>query len=142
MSSTQIRAWSPEAVPAVARCGRCRRALTGALYEVRAREGRLARCLRCALIYGSLVRRSLAIAFVVGTLLTAINQGNVILRDDASLALAWKIPLTYAVPYCVATAGAILNARSKQVLLASHPEHSEGSSAPVGILHPLQNDNR
>ena len=55
--------------------------------------------------------RSLVIATVVGTLLTAINQGNVILQGDASLALAWKIPLTYAVPYCVATAGALLNSR-------------------------------
>ncbi|MBI1885276.1 MAG: nitrate/nitrite transporter NrtS [Chloroflexi bacterium] len=60
-----------------------------------------------------LVARSLTIALIVGTILTAINQGNVIVQGDATLALAWKIPLTYAVPYCVATAGAILNARSK-----------------------------
>ena len=51
------------------------------------------------------------VALVVGTLLTAINQGNVILQGDASAALAWKIPLTYSVPYCVATAGALLNSR-------------------------------
>ena len=51
------------------------------------------------------------VALVVGTLLTAINQGNVIFQGDASAALAWKIPLTYAVPYCVATAGALLNSR-------------------------------
>jgi len=25
--------------------------------------------------------------------------------------LAWKLPLTYTVPYCVATFGAIMNAR-------------------------------
>ena len=55
--------------------------------------------------------RSLVIAAIVGTLLTAINQGNVILQGDASAALAWKIPLTYSVPYCVATAGALLNSR-------------------------------
>ena len=55
--------------------------------------------------------RSLLIAAIVGTLLTAINQGNVILQGDASAALAWKIPLTYSVPYCVATAGALMNSR-------------------------------
>ncbi len=94
-------------------CGRCGRALKRSAYEVRAGEGRAARCLRCALMYWPLVSRSLVICLLVGTVLTAINQGNVILQGDASLALAWKIPLTYAVPYCVATTGAILNARSK-----------------------------
>ena len=93
-------------------CGRCQGALKGAVYEVRAGEGKAARCLRCALMYWPLVTRSLIICLIVGTVLTAINQGNVIVQGDASLALAWKIPLTYAVPYCVATCGAILNARS------------------------------
>ena len=57
------------------------------------------------------MRRSLLVALFVGTILTAINQGNVILRGDFPVSLYWKIPLTYAVPYCVATTGAILNAR-------------------------------
>jgi hypothetical protein len=57
------------------------------------------------------VRRSLIVAVIVGTILTAINQGNVILSGDFPPSLYWKIPLTYAVPYCVATTGAILNAR-------------------------------
>ncbi len=83
------------------------------MYEVRAPEGTLLRCLRCALTYGPLVRRSLAIAVIVGTALTAINQGNIIVRGDFPESLYWKIPLTYAVPYCVATLGAILNARSR-----------------------------
>jgi hypothetical protein len=62
-------------------------------------------------MYRPLVRRSLLVALVVGTILTAINQGNVILRGDFPDSLYWKIPLTYVVPYCVATTGAILNAR-------------------------------
>jgi hypothetical protein len=78
---------------------------------VRAPEGTLLRCLRCALTYGPLVRRSLIVALIVGTVLTAINQGNVILRGDFPPSLYWKIPLTYVVPYCVATTGAIWNAR-------------------------------
>lgn len=62
-------------------------------------------------MYRPLVRRSFVIALIVGTILTAINQGNIILRGDFADSLYWKIPLTYAVPYCVATTGAILNAR-------------------------------
>ena len=71
----------------------------------------VSRCFRCALVYGPLVRRSFVVAVIVGTVLTAINQGNIILRGDFPASLYWKIPLTYAVPYCVATTGAILNAR-------------------------------
>lgn len=71
------------------------------------------RCLRCALSYLPLVRRSALVSLLVGTVLVAINQGNVIVQGDATLALAWKAPLTYAVPYCVATFGAIMNARTR-----------------------------
>ncbi len=59
-----------------------------------------------------MLRRSLFIAIIVGTVLVAINQGNIILGGDFPPALYWKIPLTYGVPFCVATTGAILNARS------------------------------
>ena len=94
-------------------CGRCVRSLSGSVYEVRSGEGALVRCLRCALMFRPLVLRSLKICVVVGTLLTAINQGPTILGGEASLALTWQVPLTYAVPYSVATASAILNARTK-----------------------------
>lgn len=55
--------------------------------------------------------RSLVISLLIGTLLVIINQGNIIVQGDLPSSLAWKVPLTYAVPYCVATVGAILNAR-------------------------------
>ena len=100
----------PATAPA---CSRCGRALTGSAYEVRASEGRVHRCLRCALTHRPLIMRSLTIAVIVGTVLTAINQGNVLLAGDLPPALAWKIPLTYVVPYCVATTGTILNARTR-----------------------------
>ncbi len=95
-------------------CGRCQRELRGAAYELSSREGRLARCLRCVLLYWPLVRRSFLVCLAVGTVLVAVNQGDVILRGDFPMALAWKIPLTYAAPYWVATAGAVLNARSQR----------------------------
>jgi len=97
--------------PAV--CTRCRRRLNEVVYEVRSQEGRRARCLRCAVTYRPVMATSLGIALIVGTILTAINQGQLIVGGEFPMALAWKIPLTYAVPYCVATTGAILNARTK-----------------------------
>lgn len=93
-------------------CERCGTELHETAYEVRAGQGRLAYCLSCALKHRPLVTRSLLIALLIGTVLTAINQGNLIVQGEFPLALAWKVPLTYAVPYIVATTGAILNARS------------------------------
>ena len=87
--------------------------MSSAVYEVRSPEGRLGRCLRCALTYRPLVARSALICAVIGTVLTAINQGNLIVQGTFPAALAWKVPLTYAVPYVVATTGAMLNARSR-----------------------------
>ena len=69
------------------------------------------RCLRCSLTYLPLVRRSLYTALVVGSLLVLINQGNLILAGHATAQLLWKIPLTYAVPFGVATWGALINNR-------------------------------
>ena len=98
---------------AEALCERCRRPLNSAINEVRIRGESSSRCLRCALTHAPLMFRSFLICLSVGTLLVAINQGTVILQGDASMALAWKIPLTYAVPYGVATLGVILNSRSQ-----------------------------
>lgn len=84
---------------------------------MRAPDGGGARCcLRHALLYRPMLQRSLIIALVVGTILTAINQGNVILGGDFPASLYWKIPLTYCVPFGVATTGALLNARSMEPL--------------------------
>ena len=44
--------------------------------------------------------RGIRVALVVGTLLTAINHGDVLLRGELPAAL-WKIPLTYLVPFLV-----------------------------------------
>ena len=78
-----------------------------------AASGRVPRCLRCAITNGPLVRRSLTIAAVVGTVLLAINQGDVLLRGEWPPALGWKIPLTYLVPFIVATGGALGSTRTR-----------------------------
>jgi hypothetical protein len=50
-------------------------------------------------------RRSFAVSLIVGTILNLINQGDA-LFGAANLNLT-KILLTYTVPYCVATYGAV-----------------------------------
>ncbi len=54
-----------------------------------------------------IVVRGLKVAALVGTILVAINQGDLILTGQLDKSAAWKIPLTYLVPYCVATYGGV-----------------------------------
>ena len=70
------------------------------------------KCFRCALRHWPMLRRSLIASAVVGTALTALNQGDAILSGQLAGALAWKIPLTYCVPFLVATYGALSNSRN------------------------------
>lgn len=51
------------------------------------------------------VRRSLVVAIAVGTALNVINQGDKFLLSGEISYL--KAALTYAIPYCVATYGAV-----------------------------------
>ena len=71
----------------------------------------ITKCLRCALRHRPMLKRSGIAALVVGTILTALNQGDLILAGDWSNAMYWKIPLTYCVPFMVATYGALSNSR-------------------------------
>lgn len=50
-----------------------------------------------------IVRRSVKVALLIGTMLTAINQGDILLGGAWLPEFCWKIPLTYVVPYCVST---------------------------------------
>jgi hypothetical protein len=43
----------------------------------------------------------------------AINQGDLLWAGRAEPALLWKVPLTYLVPFVVATWGALLNSRTR-----------------------------
>jgi len=78
-----------------------------AAYQFQTPGGLTRKCLACALRHASMLRRSGLIAAVVGTVLTAINQGDTLLAGHWSPALIWKLPLTYAVPFIVATLGAL-----------------------------------
>ena len=62
-------------------------------------------------------KKAIMTALVVGTILTTINHGDVILAGNPPDFL--KVILTYCVPYCVTTWGAILGKRAQW--LADHP---------------------
>ncbi len=65
---------------------------------------RLGRVYACC-VSGGIPGRSLGVAFVVGTILNLINQGDALVgRGDLSFT---EIVFTYAVLYCVAIYGAV-----------------------------------
>jgi hypothetical protein len=58
------------------------------------------------------LRRTLTIAIVVGTILTAINLGDVILQGEATSTTLAKAALNYVVPFIVSNLGLLAGARS------------------------------
>ena len=60
-------------------------------------------CICC--VTDGVPRRSLLVALIVGTILNLINQGDALV-GGAGIDFT-KVLLTYAVPYCVATYGAV-----------------------------------
>ncbi len=66
---------------------------------------------------------ALVMGLIVGTILTAINQGDVILAGQMPDLV--KAGLTYMVPYCVATYGAVTAKR------AAWRRHHSSNSAPA-----------
>ena len=73
--------------------------------------GLRAKCTQCALLHGPMLRKSLLVALVIGTILAFLNHGDTFLSGSWSPGLYWKVPLTYVVPFCVATFGALVNCR-------------------------------
>jgi hypothetical protein len=111
MALAEERDAAADAVDLGATCGRCARRLHGGIAF---RLGGVDRCWRCTLRHPPLLRRSLLTAVVVGTVLTAINQGTTIVAGDFPADLYWKIPMTYCVPFLVATWGALINSRVRR----------------------------
>jgi len=99
-----------------ARCGRTSRkgwsfGFKGPMSNGAEDGGTTIKCSRCAISHRPMLRRSLIVALVVGTILTLLNQGDVLFAGSWKSPLYWKIPLTYCVPFCVATYGALSNGR-------------------------------
>jgi hypothetical protein len=72
-------------------------------------EGQVTKCFSCALHHWPMLKRSLIATLVVGTILTLLNQGDALLSGHWDNSLYWKVPLTYCVPFLVATYGALTN---------------------------------
>ena len=60
---------------------------------------------------GSVVRRALGFAAVVGAILIAINHGDALLARDLSAAQMVKMGLTLLVPYVVSTLSSVMAMR-------------------------------
>jgi hypothetical protein len=60
------------------------------------------------------LRRTLTIALVVGTVLTAINQADVIARGDATATTLVKAVLNYLVPFIVSNLGLLVGTRDER----------------------------
>jgi hypothetical protein len=70
------------------------------------------------------LRRTVKIALVVGTILTLINQLDVILRGDAT-SITWvKTGLNYCVPFIVSNLGLLAGKRAEAEIL-DHPRNRE-----------------
>jgi hypothetical protein len=65
------------------------------------------------------LRRTLKIALVVGTVLTAINQADVIIAGDAETITWVKTGLNYCVPFVVSNLGLLAGKRAEVEALDS-----------------------
>jgi hypothetical protein len=53
------------------------------------------------------LRRTVTIALIVGTILSIINEGDVLIHGDATAATAVKIGLNFVVPFIVSNLGVL-----------------------------------
>lgn len=60
----------------------------------------------------TVVRRAVAYAVVVGTILIAINHGDALLQGELTATRSLKMGLTVLVPYCVSTLSSVGAIRS------------------------------
>ena len=59
-----------------------------------------------------ILMRGIKVGLVVGSILTAINYGDVLLTAKVLPVMYWKILLTYCVPFCVSTYASVEAARA------------------------------
>jgi hypothetical protein len=60
------------------------------------------------------LRRTIVIALVVGTILTLINQLDIIIRGDATTVTWVKCGLNYCVPFVVSNLGLLAGKRAER----------------------------
>jgi hypothetical protein len=74
-------------------------------------EGESRRCRLHGLTYPAVLRRALGVAGVVGTVLFAINQLDVVLAGQVTPLVVAKIGLTFLVPFSVSTYSSLAASR-------------------------------
>lgn len=87
-----------------------------ALQSVRAFFAWMRHCFDLALANG-VFRRSTIVSIIVGTILTCINQGEMLLKGEVPL--WWKVLLTYLVPFLVSAYGALSSILAAESLVDS-----------------------
>lgn len=98
-------------LPLVRRCAGCGADSLHHYYRVSTLSGTDVKCFRCALRHRPMVANSLQTAAVVGTILTANNQGDVLLQGALTPGVLGKMVLTYLVPYLVSCNAALVASR-------------------------------
>ena len=97
------------------RCNKILRDTRGHTFQVKTESPlstfSIIKCTTCALLHVPMLKRSLITSLIVGSLLTALNQGDLILSGQMTSTFLWKIPSTYLVPFVVATVSGLLNTR-------------------------------
>ena len=68
---------------------------------------------------GTVVRRAVVIALIVGTVLAIINHGDFMLEGTLGEGSIKKILLTYLVPYCISTYSSASAIRTQQRLASA-----------------------
>jgi hypothetical protein len=94
-------------------------------------------------VYPAIFRRAIRIALVVGTLLFAINQLDVVLRGDLTPLVAAKIALTFLVPFSVSTYSALqINRLARPPSAASLGSTTDNgaSGSPPHVEHSQAGD--
>ena len=64
------------------------------------------------------LRKTIGVALIVGTIIFAINQLDVVLRHKATVETYVKCAVTYLVPFCVSNYGILVATRRKRDAIA------------------------
>ena len=97
-----------ERLPADSRTDRC----TDEMDEVRPVWATWREAL-AVVLYRPHLRKTILVALIVGTIIFAINQLDVVLRHKATVVTYVKCAVTYLVPFCVSNYGILIATRRK-----------------------------
>jgi Mg/Co/Ni transporter MgtE len=67
------------------------------------------------LLSGATARTCLPVALVVGTVLSLVNQADVVLQGMGDVVVGLKVMANYAIPFLTSSTGALLAVRERPV---------------------------